>query len=139
MFATSNIFFYCCPKIDGNESFDISELFRCYFEVFFKSFFDVFFSMFYLFLLCLFFIFSFLYVVFRCFVVDPHWMNEVNLICWITFSDYLFSDYYNYCYYYCCYHYYWKWQMSSLRALYSEWIDWVMHLSICVLILSVKI
>ena len=36
MFATSNYQkIDCCRKIDGNKIFDISELFRCFFDVFF--------------------------------------------------------------------------------------------------------
>ena len=55
MFATSNYQkMDCCRKIDGNKIFDISELFRCFFDVF---------SMF--FFLC----FVFLYNVFSIFLL----------------------------------------------------------------------
>ena len=42
MFATSNDKkMDCCRKIDGNKIFDISELFRCYFDLFSMLFFFV--------------------------------------------------------------------------------------------------
>ena len=62
---------YCCCKIGGNKNFDISELFRCYFNVFFN-----FFSMFYLSILCLFYIFAFLCLSFN--VLSKTRMQRVN-------------------------------------------------------------
>ena len=42
MFATSNYQkMDCCRKLDGNKIFDISELFRCFFDVFSMFFFYV--------------------------------------------------------------------------------------------------
>ena len=57
---------YCNRKIVGHQFFDISELFRDYFEDF-----SFFFSMFYLSILCIFYIFAFLCFVVLCFVIDP--------------------------------------------------------------------
>ena len=61
---------YCCRKIDGNKIFDVSELFRCYFDIF-SIFFRGFFSMFSLSMFCLFRVFAFLCFVVLCFVIDP--------------------------------------------------------------------
>ena len=61
---------YCCRKIDGNKIFDVSELFRCYFDIF-SIFFRCFFSMFSLSMFCLFRVFAFLCFVVLCFVIDP--------------------------------------------------------------------
>ena len=50
--------------------FDVSELFRCYFDLF-PIFFRCFFSMFSLSMFCLFHVFAFLCFVVLCFVIDP--------------------------------------------------------------------
>ena len=63
---------YCCRKMDGNKIFDVSELFRCYFDLF-SIFFRCFFSMFSLSMFCLFRVFAFL-----CFVVHIHVHVFVN-------------------------------------------------------------
>ena len=49
---------------------DVSELFRCYFDVI-SIFFRCFFSMFSLTMFCLFRVFAFLFIVVLCFVIDP--------------------------------------------------------------------
>ena len=56
--------------MDGNKIFDVSELFRCYFDLF-STFFRCFFSMFSLSVFCLFRVFAFLCFVVLCFVIDP--------------------------------------------------------------------
>ena len=61
---------YCCRKMDVNKIFDVSELFRCYFDLF-SIFFRCFFSMFSLSMFCLFHVFAFLCFVVLCFVIDP--------------------------------------------------------------------
>ena len=61
---------YCCRKMDGNKIFDVSELFRCYSDLF-STFFRCFFSMFSLFMFCLFRVFAVLCFVVLCFVIDP--------------------------------------------------------------------
>ena len=57
--------------MDGNKIFDVSELFRCYFDLF-SIFFRCFFSMFSLSMFCLFRVFAFLCFVVLCFVIDPN-------------------------------------------------------------------
>ena len=69
---------YCYRKIEGNKIFDVSELFRCYFDIF-SIFFRCFFSMFSLSMFCLFRVFAFLCFVIICFVIDPNiclWSSE---------------------------------------------------------------
>ena len=61
---------YCCCKMDENKIFDVSVLFRCYFDLLL-----MFFSMFCLSMFCLFCVFAFL-----CFVIDLFYLN-VLLIC----------------------------------------------------------
>ena len=56
--------------MNGNKIFDVSELFRCYCDLF-SIFFRCFVSMFSLFMFCLFRIFAFLCFVVLCFVIDP--------------------------------------------------------------------
>ena len=51
--------------------FDVSELFRCYFD-FFSIFFRCFFSVFSLSMFCLFCVFAFLCFIVLCFVIDPY-------------------------------------------------------------------
>ena len=82
MFATSNYQkMDCCRKIKGNKIFDISELFRCYFDLF-MMFFRCFYSMFCLSISCLFYIFVFRYFVVLCFVIDPlHRLQTLDLLC----------------------------------------------------------
>ena len=71
---------YCCRKMDGNKIFDVSELFRCYFDLF-SIFFRCFFSMFSLSMFCLFRVFAFLCFVVLCFVIDPRYLGSVELAC----------------------------------------------------------
>ena len=54
----------------GNKIFDVSELFRCHFNLF-PIFFRCFFSMFSLSMFCLLRVFAFLYFVVLFFVIDP--------------------------------------------------------------------
>ena len=61
--------------MDGNKIFDVSELFRCYFDLF-SIFIRCFFSMFTLSMFCLFRVFAFLCFVVLCFVIDPIIMNN---------------------------------------------------------------
>ena len=56
--------------MNGYEVFDVSELYRCYFDLF-SIFFRCFFSMFSLSMFCLFRVFAFLCFVVLCFVIDP--------------------------------------------------------------------
>ena len=69
---------YCCRKMDGNKIFDVSELFRCYFDVI-LIFFRCFFSMFSLSMFCLFPVFDIICFVVLCFVIDPYIGGTLNL------------------------------------------------------------
>ena len=88
---------YCCRKMDGNKILDVTELFRCYFDVssiFFRSFFSVFsLSMF-----CLFCVFAFLCFVVLRFIIDPLFplnynFSDTKLCQCCTLPSYLFSFY----------------------------------------------
>ena len=68
MFTISKKF--CSRKMDVYKIFDVSELFRCYFDLF-SIFFRCFFSVFSLSMFCLFCVFAFLCFVVLCFVIDP--------------------------------------------------------------------
>ena len=82
---------YCCRKIDGNKIFDVSELFRCYFDIF-SIFFRGFFSMFSLSMFCLFRVFAFLCFVVLCFVIDPlNWLSLHNICLPCLYSFPLFA------------------------------------------------
>ena len=56
--------------IDGNFFFDLSELFRCYFDLY-SMFFRCFISMFSLSMFCLFYVFAFRCFVILFFVIEP--------------------------------------------------------------------
>ena len=56
--------------LDGNKIFDVSELFRCYFDLY-LMFFRCFISMFSLSMFCLFYVFAFRCFVVLFFVIDP--------------------------------------------------------------------
>ena len=56
--------------LDGNKIFDVSELFRCYFDLY-SMFFRCFISMFSLSMFCLFYVFAFRCFVVLFFVIDP--------------------------------------------------------------------
>ena len=62
--------------MDGNKIFDVSELFRCYFDLF-TIFLRCFFSMFCLSMFCLFRVFAFLCFVVLCFVIDPYSFRNI--------------------------------------------------------------
>ena len=56
--------------LDGIKIFDVSELFRCYFDLY-SMFFRCFISMFSLSMFCLFYVFAFRCFVVLFFVIDP--------------------------------------------------------------------
>ena len=60
--------------LDGNKIFDVSELFRCYFDLY-SMFFRCFISMFSLSMFCLYYVFAF-----RCFVVLFFVIDPINIV-----------------------------------------------------------
>ena len=63
--------------LDGNKIFDVSELFRCYFDLY-SMFFRCFISMFSLSMFCLFYVFAFRCFVVLFFVIDPTYQPVIT-------------------------------------------------------------